>query len=175
MPNWISGSSDWPFGFAVGADGVDGLQHVDRLGPGEEAQRVVPLVSPTARPSTWAGFFWLLGLLRSLGRSMVLCSVTTVVLGGIVGQKRRGEIEIGDGRIVVRLRRAWRCRSPWPQRRCPACRRATRQSCDGVRIGAARHATREGTPPCRRGRGPLHQRAHRRAVALDLRCRSPIT
>jgi hypothetical protein len=76
-------------GLAVRAGGVDGNQRVHRLGAGKEAQAGVPLVSPMARPSTWAGFFWLLGSFRLLGRSMVLCSVTMVARSGASGRKPR--------------------------------------------------------------------------------------
>ena len=157
-------------GFAVGADGVDRADSTSvALGPAKRRSRVSPLVSPTARPSTSAGFFWLLGSLRSLGRSMVLCSVTTVARVGRVGQEGRGKIEIGDGRVVVWLRRAWRCRSPC-RRPVESCLPSSDQANCERRCAPATAVERRGQELLHvaQAGGPLDQRAHRRAVALDL-------
>ena len=142
------------------------------LGPAKRRRRVSPLVSPTARPSTSAGFFLLLGSLGLLGRSMVLCSVTTVVALGNVGQEGRGKVEIDDGRVARRAGRAWRCRSLLGGHRILLAveRPGELRGCRGAHLGARERRGQELLHVAQAG-GPLHQRAHRRAVALDLRSR----
>ena len=65
--------SDFGLGEAFCGSGADAL--------------VSPRTSPIARPTTLLGFFWLLGLLRSLGKSTALCSVTRVASAGVPGRK----------------------------------------------------------------------------------------
>ena len=87
QPNWISGSSDGPVGLPSGPMAWIEARMSVALGPAKRCMRVVPLVSPTASPITSAGFFWLVASLRLLGRSIALCSVTTVVRSGLSGKK----------------------------------------------------------------------------------------
>ena len=111
------------------------------LGPANRRRRVSPLVSPMARPSTLSGFFWLFGLLRSLGRSTHVMQRDQGCVRGRVGQESRGKVEIGDRRVLDTAGRRWRCRSPLRRRSCPACRRATRQSAKAWAAGCGSATT----------------------------------
>ncbi len=167
MPNWISGSS-------VGRRACRrrpwrGWSSARRSAWGRRrgAGACMPLVSPMARPSTSAG------LLLAVGVAQVAGQVDGVVqrdhrgaFGGI-GQKRRGKVEIGDSRVVVGLvecgvaaRPSWRSvESCLPSR--------DQASCDGGIVLRVATTGRNSSMSPEPG-GPVHQGAHRRAVALDL-------
>ena len=153
---------------AVGADGVDRRQHLSRLGAGEEAQAVSPLVSPTAMPSTWMVVFLLLGSLGSVGKSMALCSVTTVVRLGDVGQESRGKVKVHNRRVLVRLVERVVSADLGRGKRVLF---AIDGPCEvGRRRDRSRHrASPDGVLPCHPGpQGQVEESADRRAVLPDL-------
>ena len=172
MPNWISGSSVGPSALpsapvAWMVFSTSSLLRARRRAAGGYRR----WCRPWPGRARAAGFFWLLGLLRSLGRSTVLCSVTSVASRWRIGQKGRGKVEIGDGRVVVGLVERGVAAHLGGGGRVLLAVDETRRTANGVRQWCCASATREETPPCRPGR---RARPPARARAAPLRWTSRI-
>ena len=165
----MSGSSDWPVWLAVGAGGVDGRQHIGGLGAGKEAQAGVAAGVAHGQAEHVGRRLLAVGVAQVAGQVDGVVQRDHGGAIGRVGQKGRGKVEIGDGRVLSMAGRAWRCRSPW-RRPCESCLPSIDQAKQGaeVRTCDAHHRRRQELFHVAQAGGPCDQRAHRRAVALDL-------
>ena len=154
-------------GFAVSAGGVDRLEELGGLGAGKQAQAGIAAGVADGKADHVDGSFLAVRVAGVGGQLDGVVQGNDRAAVGDLGQERGGKVKIHDGRVLVRrFQRVIVAHLGGGQHVIPVADRPGEEG--GCGHLPAQHGSLMELLHVAQAGGPLHQRAHGRAIALDL-------